>query len=102
MASSPRQAKRQTIGNGTGQNGELTSNRSILLLAGLLVAAFFVFGYLDRINDLAAVRSQIASVQEDVAQAEQRNAELEATLNEVAGAAYVGETARIGIDSARG
>lgn len=99
MASSPGQAKRQTTGNRigqnrTGQNGELASNRSILLLVGLLVAAFFVFGYLDRINDLAAVRSEIVSLQGDVAQAEQRNAELEATLNEVAGPAYVGETAR--------
>ncbi len=94
MASSPRQAKRQTIGNRTGQNSELASNRSILLLVGLLVAAFFVFGYLDRINNLAAVRSEIVALQDDVAQAEQRKAELEATLNDVAGAAYVGETAR--------
>ena len=94
VASSSRRSKRQTIGSSTGQNGELTSNRSILLMVGLLVAAFFVFGYLDRINDLAAVRSEIASMQEDVAQAEQRNAELQATLDEVAGAAYVGETAR--------
>lgn len=94
VASSPRQANRQTPGNSTGQNGELTSNRSILLLVGLLVAAFFVFGYLDRINTLAAVRSEIVSAREDVAQAEQRNAELEATLNEVAGETYVGETAR--------
>ena len=94
MASSPRQTKRQTIGNSTGQNGELASNRSLLLLVGLLVAAFFVFGYLGRINDLAAVHSEIVSLQNDVAQAEQRNAELEATLNEVARATYVGETAR--------
>lgn len=94
MASSPRQAKRQIAGNRTGQNSELASNRSILLLVGLLAAAFFVFGYLDRINDLAVVRSEIVALQDDVAQAEQRKAELEATLNEVAGAAYVGETAR--------
>ena len=85
VASSPQQTKRQTIGNSTGQNGELTSNRSILLLVGLLVVVFFVFGYLNRVNDLAAVRSAIVSLQDDVAQAEQRNAELEATLNEVAG-----------------
>ena len=93
MASSPRQAKQQTIVNST-QNGELTSNRSVLLLVGLLVAAFFVFGYLDRINSLAVVRSEIVTLRDDVTQAEQRNAELEATLNEVTGEAYVGETAR--------
>jgi len=76
------------------RSSELTSNLSILLLVGLLVAAFFMFGYLNRISELAAARSEIVSLQEDVAQAEQRHAELEATLNEVAGETYVGETAR--------
>lgn len=74
--------------------GENASNRTFLLLAALVVAAFFVFSYLDRMNELAAVRSQIVALEDDVAQAQQRTAELEATLGEVTGPAYVDATAR--------
>ncbi len=91
---STQQSKRRVINKNAGQTGELPSNRSVLLLIGLLVAAFFVFNYLERINELAAVRAQIVTLQRDLAQAEQRNAELEATRLEVAGAAYVAEAAR--------
>ena len=94
MASSTRQSKPPVLSSVPKQPGELPSNRSILLLLGLIVAAFFVFSYLERINELAAVRAEILSLQSDLAQAEQRNAELEATRLEVAGSAYVGETAR--------
>jgi len=65
-----------------------------LLLLGLIVVAFFVFSYLERLNELALVRAEVVSLQNDLAQAEQRNAELEAVRQQVAGAEYVGETAR--------
>ncbi|MBX3054522.1 MAG: septum formation initiator family protein [Caldilineaceae bacterium] len=94
MASSSQRAKRGTVNSQTRKNGELTSNRSVLLFLGLIVAAFFIFSYLDRMSELAAVRAELVSLQDEVAGARQRNAELEATLQEVAGSAYVGETAR--------
>lgn len=93
MASSS-QSKRRILNSNGGQSGDAGSNRSILLLIGLLVVALFIFSYLERINELAGVRSEIALLQNDLAQAEQRNAELEATRLEVAGSTYVAETAR--------
>lgn len=72
----------------------MASNRSVLLLIGLALLLFFVFSYLERINELISVRGQVESLQNELAQAEQRKAELEAAKEEVAGAAYVGETAR--------
>jgi len=94
MATSSRQTKQRAGNNRTGQNNEMGANRSFLLLIGLVVAVLFVFSYLERVSNLAAVRAEVVALQDDLAQAEQRNAELEATLNEVAGSTYVDETAR--------
>lgn len=92
--SSNRSSKRRGNEDKTGQGSELASNRSVLLLIGLALVLFFVFSYLERINELINVRAQVESLQSDIAQAEQRKAELEAAKEEVAGATYVGETAR--------
>gem|GEM_PF-1973707 len=94
VVSSSRQPKRRMGNERTEQSGELASNRLLLILLGLLVVIFSVFGYLDRINELIAVRTEIASLQSDLDRAVQHNAELEATRREVAGSTYVGETAR--------
>jgi len=94
VASSSRQSKASAGKNGPQPGPELASNRSVLLLLGVAVAAVFVFSYLNRINDLIRVRGNVVALQGELAAAQQRNAELEATRNEVVGAAYVGETAR--------
>ena len=94
MATSSRQSKRGTLNSSARQPGEFASNRSVLILLGLIVAVFFIFSYLERLNELAEVRAEIVSLRNDLAQAEQRNAELEAARQNVTEPAYIGETAR--------
>lgn len=94
MSSSTQRRKSRGGGRAPAAQESRASNRSILLLAALVVAAFFAFSYLEQMNELAAVRAQIEVLEKDVAQAEQRTAELEATLGEVAGPAYVDAAAR--------
>lgn len=94
MATSSRPSKQGGNESKSAHGGELASNRSMLLLIGLAIVLFFVFSYLERINELISVRGQVESLHNEIAQAEQRQAELEAAKEEVVGAAYVGETAR--------
>ncbi len=94
MATPSRQSKRGILNSSARRPGEFASNRSALILLGLIVAAFFIFSYLERLNELAEVRAEIVSLRNDLAQAEQRNAELEAARQNVTEPAYIGETAR--------
>jgi len=94
VTSTSRQPKQHVAHSTNGQARNQTPKRSTLLLLGLIVIGLFVFSYLERLQDLAQVRAEIAALQDDIAQSEQRNAELEALRQQVSGADYVGETAR--------
>jgi cell division protein FtsB len=76
-------------------NNQRTETKySVILVVGLLVALFFLSGYLERTSELLAVQAQVAVFQRDIDSARQWNLQLKNDLAYYASDEYVAEIAR--------
>ena len=77
-----------------GERSEAQFRVTLSWVFALLLGLFFLFNYLDRINELISVQAEIGELEQDVERMEQWNLQLQDELRYYASPEYVDEIAR--------